>query len=234
MSPEILGKQHIFRKHVFSEGRRQLLDIQTKHDVVHDLEAFFWVFVWFCMSRDGPAQRRGELFPVDQRRNRLRETFADLFEAAESTMTKSKEAIWLAEERFEDDILANFSDYCGPLQSLAEEFYNILRSAHKNHHYEGLYDKVVDAFNKAEGVLVQLPSDQTEKYRELEEKEEDRRRGDIEGRWDIHSPSAQLPTAQSESPEAPSLTPRYPPEPISPTPAPKRRKGPSGEPSSKS
>jgi hypothetical protein len=232
MSPEILGKQHIFQKHVLSKGQRRWLDIQPKHDVVHDLEAFFWVFVWFCMSRDGPAQRRSELFPVDQRRNRLRETFADLFEAAESTMTKSKEAILLSEERFEGDILANFSDYSGPLQSLVEEFYNILRSAHKNHHYEGLYDKVVDAFDKAEGVLVQL--DQTEKYRELEKKEEDRCGGDIEGRWDIHSPSAQLSTAQSENPEAPSLTPCYPPEPTSPTPAPKRRKGPSAEPSSKS
>lgn len=65
-----------------------------------------------------------------------------------------------------------------PLQSLAEKYFDILRFAYKSHRYDGLYDKIVSAFDGAEEHLEQFPLSVILAYQELEEKEEERRRGD--------------------------------------------------------
>lgn len=222
MSSEILSKRHIFLKYDLFEGRRRWLMVQPKHDAIHDLEAFFWVLVWFCMSRDGPAQRRMELFPDNEHQppNGLRDTFAHLFEADDTTLGKTKEGMFVREGDFDANVLAQFSDFCKPLQSLAEQFFDLLQSAYKNHDYDGLYEKIISAFDKE---LAHLPLDVIEKYRGLEKKEEERRRGDSAGHWDVHSPSARLAAANGQ--EVPPSS-RYLPEPTSPTPAPKRIKVP--------
>jgi hypothetical protein len=57
MGGEILGKSFMFPvKGVKSEHPEGI-----KHEHVHDLEGFFWVLCYLCMTREGPNSRRPEL-----------------------------------------------------------------------------------------------------------------------------------------------------------------------------
>jgi hypothetical protein len=227
MSSEILAKRPIFPRRIAVVSRKQRtvgvptqrIQLETpQHDAVHDLEAFFWVLVWFCMSRDGPATRRVELLAESRDSSYLRTAFVDLFEADDGGLASNKERMFLAKIHFEATVLPNMSGYCEPLEQLVEEFYDILTAAHKSRDYQGLYDQIIDAFDAAEKTLMELPSDFIDVYRALERAEQERRRKDLGGHWDVDSPPTKTTAGKPYA-----LGSSWDEEPVSPTPT-KRRK----------
>ena len=90
---------------------------------------------------------------------------------------------------FVDSIFANIFAYCDPLKMLLKQFHSALHDAHKSHSSDGLYDKVVDVFTKAEAKgCSALPANFTDAYSALEKAEEERRLKDNKVYWDVHSP----------------------------------------------
>lgn len=140
MSSEILAKE-------FKSQKKELV-----HSFVHDLEGFFWVLVWLCLSRDGPACRWCELLPDNQdpQQKLLCIAFTDLFEENDKVLALTKQWMFIERPYFYNDVLGNISVYCTPLQGLLHQFYNALHDTHKHHSSEGLYVKVLNAFTTAE------------------------------------------------------------------------------------
>jgi hypothetical protein len=189
------------------------------HNSVHDLEGFFWVLVWLCLSRDGPTRRRSELLPDnnDPQQEQFRTVFARTFEAGDDVLALTKQRMFTTPGYFVKSILRNVSSYCKPLEPLLRQFYTTLRRAHENHTSEGLYDELIDAFHDAEAMVAQLPSDFTDAYRILEHAEEERRRKDGGGSWDAHSPPIKDVAGTGRQPNSPSTSQHC--DPPSPTPA---------------
>lgn len=84
------------------EGDKRLAAVHGPlHSVIHDLEGFFWVLLWVCISRSGPATCRKQLNDPDPSSMFYRE-WSSLFEGDSVvmkmlTMTKSRTAFvtWL-------------------------------------------------------------------------------------------------------------------------------------------
>ncbi|THH10375.1 hypothetical protein EW146_g8388 [Bondarzewia mesenterica] len=226
ISPEILGKEHM-------SCVPYDLDDEPKHDAVHDLESFFWVLLYLSFVRSGPCIRREELIsaplPV---KTRLQRSFVRLFEAPNrDVLIISKQKVFDVDRVLKKDILPLISPFCSPLTCLISEFHGILHEAYKSYSFEGIHDKVIAAFERAELSLVHQPLD--DGYNDLRKEEEERRKVDGVGSWDVNSPRKDRVLApatvesQADSPTsswAPRFNGQVPDEPPSPTPKPKRAK----------
>lgn len=97
-------------------------------------KVFFWILVWICLSRDGPARRQSELLcnNQDPRHKSLRTTFTRIFEADDHLLALMKQEMFMSPRRFMTSVLQNVSTYCKPLEDLLRQFYLALRSAHKS------------------------------------------------------------------------------------------------------
>jgi len=225
MSSEILGREYIFFDvdadvDILNEPTPPLQEKAAPvHNAVHDLEGFFWVLVWLSLSRDGPARRRTELLPdhKDPQQESFRTAFANTFEESDKVLALAKQRIFTTPRHFLESILRNISNYCRPLDELLKKFYLTLRNAHRSHSFDDLYDNVIGAFDEAEAKVAQLPSHFADTYCALEKAEEERRRKDGEGYWDVHSPSTKSAAGPGGLANAPGSSQRC--EPFSPTPS---------------
>ncbi|THH13566.1 hypothetical protein EW146_g6674 [Bondarzewia mesenterica] len=152
ISPEILDQQYM--PCVTSRPREE-----PKHDAVHDLESFFWVLLYLCLARAAPCIRRKELMSAPlPMKTRLQKSFGRLFEARDrSTLVLSKREVFGVNPALEDDIILFISPFCSPLTCLISEFHGILHEAYKSYSFEGIHDKVIAAFERAELSLVHQP-----------------------------------------------------------------------------
>lgn len=233
MSAELLWPQYYFGKDWLGDELEEGFTEQAEeapsqespsHNEVHDLEAFFWVVVWYCISRGAPATRRSELFTEHPDRNsiHLRKEFRLTFEIDDDdSLAGRKMCIICTKSIFERSLLSHISEYCLPLKSLVMKLYLALRSAHEQHTADGLYEKVIEAFDDAETAVEKLPEEYKMKYLAQQEAEEKRRDQESPERWDWKSPSSKG-NNDNANPDDPVQF--LPPEPNALTPAGKRLK----------
>src|ERR1700676_4542455 len=115
MSSEILGREYIFSDLDAAAdvlNKPKPLSHEKKvpvHNAAHDLEGFFWVLAWLCLSRDGPARRRSELLPdhKDPQQESFRTAFAKTFEADDDVLVLTKQRIFTMRSTFVESILWN-------------------------------------------------------------------------------------------------------------------------------
>ncbi|KAI0072497.1 hypothetical protein K474DRAFT_1711526 [Panus rudis PR-1116 ss-1] len=126
------------------------------HCWLHDLESFFWVLLWCCISRGGPGgMRRPELWSNTPAEKPLRESFRQLFEHATLDGMASFKWRLLNHQTYFRDMLHHTSTYCKILNPLLADFYKILRRAFKEGNHTSdlvntVHDEVVAAFAKTE------------------------------------------------------------------------------------
>ncbi|KAI0924833.1 hypothetical protein AcW2_010357 [Taiwanofungus camphoratus] len=238
ISPEILGKSPLWA-YSKREGNlkrpKTMPQLQPKHDFIHDLESFFWVLVWLCMSRSGPARRREELITPNFKDDEFCKTFKQLFEGSDDVLVLMKSLVLKHGGDFDSVVIVHVTDWCEPLLPLLEKFYDILAKAYadeKRNFDVEIYEAVINAFQTMEDELEKRPADAEKEYAELREHEEARRHRDLQGHWDLSSPKTQKTAAGTQKtavetqdpPTPPPTLPTYLEEPGSPTPQSKRAK----------
>lgn len=201
------------------------------HNEVHDLEAFFWVLVWYCISRQGPAQRRAELLPDDNgpAQGLLVDAFSDAFEGGDALLASTKTCLITDKTSFKEEIRMNVSEYCKPLSGLLKAYYSALRRAHMSHSVAGLHETIIAAFDKAETTVddCKYSRELRAKFDSLQENEEIRRRADWPGHWDLQSPPSKGNASHITPDEQVQSIGASIPEPVSPTPHKRARLDPS-------
>src|ERR1700676_5051749 len=113
MSSEILGREYIFSDLDADDdvlNKPKPLSHEKKvpvHNAAHDLEGFFWVLAWLCLSRDGPARRRSELLPDnnDPQQEPFRTVFARIFEAGDDVLALTKQRMFTTSGYFVKSVL---------------------------------------------------------------------------------------------------------------------------------
>ncbi|TFY78655.1 hypothetical protein EWM64_g5355 [Hericium alpestre] len=124
------------------------------HDAVHDLESFFWVFCWLCMTREGPGKKRefkrGTLSPeaLVEAQNAQVAIF-ETFENGYNTPEKKKD-LMTSKSTFEEKIIASFTPYFGLVKPVVRYLYRALRKAFRERKFDDLHTTFIDVFNFAE------------------------------------------------------------------------------------
>lgn len=219
MSAEILVRAKYFRR----EG-----DGGPEPSFQHDLEAFFWVLVYLCLSRGAPALRRTELLkamPENPMATLFQGQFFSLFEAADNAMGYNKYEIMTEPDDLRR-VVRNISGWCRPLVPLVEAFHKALVDTYKSREMDGLYDAVISAFDEALKLdALQDESEHSKMYLVNLQQEMERRKKDFPGDWDkVNSPSAKgLNPASRQGSAGRSSLAQAPPSP-SPVPGRKRAK----------
>lgn len=206
-----------------------------RHEAVHDLESFFWVLLWLCLSRAGAGTRRSELLDmqnISERVQRLQNDFFELFEDYRpASLGNSKKILWTGSNAMLVRLLQSFTPFCAPLQDLVGKFYITLMDAFIDRNFEGLHDNVLKCFDDAEAILRRNTAPvvqqnqgaaretgeraQDDDIRDIHLKEQRRRKQDLAD-WDWDSPKIvkQHPPDREMGPSdqahpTPLLVPRY-------------------------
>ncbi|KAL8699985.1 MAG: hypothetical protein Q9201_005694 [Fulgogasparrea decipioides] len=110
------------------------------HNIMHDLESFFWVPFWVCIHWDGPGQEIRKVKEFEEwNKKRIKEL-------AEIKIGKVSE-----EDGFDKEMRDNFSEYCKPLIPCMQELRKVVFPGGKRWLSEDreLYSRTTDVLEKA-------------------------------------------------------------------------------------
>ncbi|EIN05071.1 hypothetical protein PUNSTDRAFT_137755 [Punctularia strigosozonata HHB-11173 SS5] len=134
------------------------------HHVIHDVESFFWVLVYLCITRDGcRGSRRPELGPslLDRKDLHLRRFVHCLFDTkSHETLIYTKEIILNAPDHFIKSILPEVHPDLQCLSTLLEEWWRLMALSYLT--YDRLtpgiiHDQVLALFDAAIEKLAEAP-----------------------------------------------------------------------------
>ena len=98
------------------------------HDIVHDMESFFWVMVHTCLTREGPSQPR----QPDSREGEVNNILRILFDSEDKNVVANTRARYLKSiQFFETEVIPCFAPYFQPLKELAMKWLWTLQNAYK-------------------------------------------------------------------------------------------------------
>ncbi|KAA1477280.1 hypothetical protein DENSPDRAFT_844489 [Dentipellis sp. KUC8613] len=156
------------------------------HSAIHDLESFWWIILYICLSRNGPGgAQRDELF---QRRGEeagwLRNIVDCLFETkSEQIRCRNKVELFENLDHLQSFIIPRFHPYFKGLEKLIMEWRTILHFAYETYDEvtPGIVHRLVLAvLDDALKDLQSSPLEQDAQATELTQKEDDRRARDLD------------------------------------------------------
>ncbi|CCU78151.1 serine/threonine-protein kinase Sgk2 [Blumeria hordei DH14] len=118
----------------------------VNHSYRHDLESFFYILLWLCISNGWEKGKKGEKADQEYLSKWFTGTAKEIFEFKKNQM---------GESNFEGDVLSKFSKKFGGLKTLASEFWRIIFltngtfsiGSYKDNNT--LYNLTIVAFDKA-------------------------------------------------------------------------------------
>lgn len=144
--------------------------IVARHETIHDMEGFFWILCWLCISFTGPGAR--VVFEkeddIDQH---LMMTIKKLFDGEDfDANSDAKRLVITAQYHFQQKILNNMQTYFHPLADTLFKLWNVLREAYQTRSWSDIHDKFIAIFAAAEERLKNLADDEGRaKYWEMEQ-----------------------------------------------------------------
>ncbi|CCM06612.1 uncharacterized protein FIBRA_08891 [Fibroporia radiculosa] len=183
-----------------------------RHDAIHDLESFLWVLVYICLSRDGPAHRRREIWDNSKETQLLRDNWRALFEGENLLLAERKQTLIRNRDDFAFRVLRFLPVYYKPLEEVLRKLRDILETAYRSREFNNVHEDFIEAMEAARLGLEPITDP---KHIALQEREIERRRTD-DGRTGEISPTSKgmnMGTAASGSTASHGLQ-----EPESPTP----------------
>lgn len=162
-----------------SSPHRRRLD-GFMHNAVHDIESFFWVLLYICLTRKGPGgARRDELNYVehpDEHTSNVRRVIYSYFDGGQDTISRNKLEVMSNESVFEAKILPYIHRYFIPLVGLLKKWRGLLDSAHSYHlsEHDFIHNRTLKLLEEASYEIVE-----TREEHELTKKERERRKAEI-------------------------------------------------------
>ncbi|KZT70394.1 hypothetical protein DAEQUDRAFT_764574 [Daedalea quercina L-15889] len=165
MSGEILSGEHYIVDEDEEDGDVENMDdVDDKYEAAvarfyHDLESLFWVLLWVCLCRAGPAMRREELSVVQFTENQVASEYTYIFGDADYfRVALRKERLIRDKKRFRRS-LSCISSWCSPLRPLLHKLWCILNKGYRARNFacEDTYQTFMDAFEETERNLACTP-----------------------------------------------------------------------------
>lgn len=158
--------------------------VAIKHDIVHDLESFFWVLCWLCVSYEGPSTRRTQAWDEDETlTTNLKQAIRKTFESPDAVVLASQKTALLIHSDPDDSKLDTWcTPYFHPLLPLVTGLHATLKEAYGTRTFTGLHRQFLEQFAFAE-TMEDVPTCNGihPTYRSLEEHEAATRQREREG-----------------------------------------------------
>ncbi|TFK49031.1 hypothetical protein OE88DRAFT_1809909 [Heliocybe sulcata] len=104
-----------------SQVYREVEDMSLRRQPIHELEGFFWVLCWICLTREAPGIYRQSSQKV-----------ALIFDSNLDTMGNIKGRIMIDASTMEEYVLSNLAPYFFPLKATLEDLRRILCQGYWN------------------------------------------------------------------------------------------------------
>ncbi|KAL4245222.1 hypothetical protein ABKN59_010024 [Abortiporus biennis] len=119
------------------------------HSPVHDLESFFWLLCWICITRSGPSTSR--LGDLDVKFNKDDQKIAllnhELFEEEDMVKLGDNKRKYFCDGNFFNELVGSFSPYFAKFSLLVRSLRLTLYSAYKNQKFDGLHEDFLEMFD---------------------------------------------------------------------------------------
>ncbi|TRM67376.1 hypothetical protein BD626DRAFT_395870 [Schizophyllum amplum] len=137
------------------------------HDAIHDIESFFWVLLYLCITRSGPGGDRREDLDSDiaqvpevkerERMEHLRRVVHCFFDGDTPTLAKNKKMLFEEGVTFETEVLIHIHPYFKPLEKTLRQWWDLLLLAYEfqGYEYHDIHNRVIALL---EDTLVELDS----------------------------------------------------------------------------
>ncbi|KAI0329138.1 hypothetical protein GY45DRAFT_1337665 [Cubamyces sp. BRFM 1775] len=154
---------------VYWRGHSSFPPSTVAHDAIHDMESFFWVLLFFCITHVGPGGgRRKELvgdldaFPAQDREEvqRIRRINYCLFEGDMGTIACNKAELFGHPQDFEVHVLPYVHPYFEPLKPMLRRWWDLLVLAYafEGYEYHNIHALVIKILDKAASALAWVDS----------------------------------------------------------------------------
>ncbi|KAH9833523.1 uncharacterized protein C8Q71DRAFT_849857 [Rhodofomes roseus] len=181
MSGEILEEKHYYRAAtVQKQGSTSNTTSRPLHTFHHDLESLFWILLWICICRAGPALRRFRSVGKADDSDALSQHNLLFTAPGQKQLGRNKRNLIRNEEDF-DDCLEVVADYYQPLLPLLRCLWGILRKGYQVRHFDDseAYAAFLEAFKDAEKSLGDKPEQLNEDQERAFQAEKRRREEDL-------------------------------------------------------
>ena len=156
MSAEVMNIRHRLAHNKYNHRAAKFT-----RQAVHDMESFFWVLVYICLTRNGPdGTRRNELDhednPSDDTEG-LQDVINCLFGCDWANIARNKTRVLECEKDLVDLIFPYFHPYFNGLKDLMRKWRELLYRAHQFHlvEYDTIHDRSLELIEEA---LVKIAS----------------------------------------------------------------------------
>ncbi|EIW57776.1 uncharacterized protein TRAVEDRAFT_48806 [Trametes versicolor FP-101664 SS1] len=156
-----------------SEVTGALQSYPVVHDAIHDMESFFWVLLYICITRSGPGgDRRKELtedFNAASEPSRtqileLRRMVHCFFDGGLEIIAWNKKDLFESSSKeFETHLLVHVHSYFEPLKPLLRQWWELLLLAYKfeGYEYHNIHKFVIELLERALEMVRELPANKS-------------------------------------------------------------------------
>ncbi|KAA1477282.1 hypothetical protein DENSPDRAFT_933622 [Dentipellis sp. KUC8613] len=176
MSAEVLTNQPNWQNR--TRGPEKYINGRIFHSAIHDLESFFWVLVYLCLTRAGPGGEHRDPPEDSKAHAQLDNIVACLFTSDDYLdIARNKHDLFESPEDLQDYIIPHFHPYFQCLSDLVLDWWNALQLAYRT--YDALtpgfiHQQVLDVLDNA---MKNLPDPVPSKEME---REDNRRTTDLD------------------------------------------------------
>ncbi|KAJ8487185.1 hypothetical protein ONZ51_g4349 [Trametes cubensis] len=132
----------------------------SPHDAIHNMESFFWVLLFLCITRAGPGgERRKDLIcklneiPVEQKMQvaPLHDLVYRLFDGDMADIASYKKGLFKQPQNFEEQILCHIHPYFDVLKPTLRRWWNLLVLAYafEGYEYHNIHTFVLELLEQA-------------------------------------------------------------------------------------
>ncbi|KAH9847679.1 hypothetical protein C2E23DRAFT_863190 [Lenzites betulinus] len=155
-----------------SEVTRVQQSYPVVHDAIHDMESFFWVFLYICITRSGPGgDRQKELtedFKAASEPSRtqileLRRVVHCFFDGGLDIITRNKKELFeRSRNEFEMHLLLHIYSYFEPLKPVLRQWWELLLLAYvfEGYEYHNIHKFVTELLERALEMVRDLPANE--------------------------------------------------------------------------
>jgi len=109
------------------------------HDVVHDLESFFWVLCWLATKFNGPDTENPDFEKVEEQ-----------FYGVPRAVGFGKKQVILVPDRRNVYIVNHVTEFFEPLKATINRLAELLKEHYITRNFEGLHEKFLEVLDNAE------------------------------------------------------------------------------------
>ncbi|KAJ3491172.1 hypothetical protein NLI96_g892 [Meripilus lineatus] len=150
------------------------------HRPIHDMESFFWLLCWICMSRRGPStSREGISLGVDkneaERDELAKQAVKWLFDCPMETCANRKRKVLTIDTDFNRCVIQHLAPYFLPLRPTLDGLRWALLLAYEMKEYDGIHDEFIVVLAMIPELLGRNPLEPVPHQEDMEKRAEHRR-----------------------------------------------------------